>query len=248
MQNGMIDLGDYGKSDWTIMLNDRVIARFTLNEGKKAVIGRSPDADVVIDNTAISRHHSSLELRDGRHYLADLKSTNGTTVNGKKITSKTPITENDVVFLGKFHLTQSVTAPNQTGSLSFISPMELDEETVFVASRKQQMPPGPNALFSPPVNEVFRLTVLEGTAQPKKLSLDGRSSIKIGKDPSCDMVLSGWLVGKTQCYVICKQDRYYIVPQNSWTSTRLNDFAIKEERPLRKGDVIQIKSTRIRFD
>jgi pSer/pThr/pTyr-binding forkhead associated (FHA) protein len=126
--------------------------------------------------------------------------------------------------------------------------MDLDEETVFVASRPQQMPAGPDAQFSPPANEVFRLTVLEGTAQPKRLSLDGRSSIKIGKDPSCDMVLSGWLVGKTQCYVICKQDRYYIVPQNSWTSTRLNDFAIKEERPLRKGDVIQIKSTRIRFD
>lgn len=248
MQNGMIDLGDYAKSDWTIMLNDRVIARFTLNEGNKVVIGRSPDADVVIDNTAISRHHSSLELRDGRHYLADLKSTNGTTVNGKKITSKTPVTENDAIFLGKFHLTQSAAAPGQAQSSSYTTAMDLDEETVFVASKKQRQPSQPGSLLSPAEGEVFRLTVLEGTGQPKILPLDGKSSIKIGKDPACDMVVPGWLVGRTQCYVICKKDRYYIVPQGSWANTRLNDVIIKEERLLRKGDVIQIKSTRIRFD
>lgn len=248
MQNGMIDLGDYAKSDWTIMLNDRVITRFTLNEGSKVIIGRSPDAGVVIDNTAISRHHSSLELRDGRHYLADLKSTNGTTVNGKRITSKTPVTENDAIFLGKFHLTQSAAAPSQAESSSYTTAMDLDEATVFVSSQKQRTAPQPGSLSAPAGDEIFRLTALEGTAWPKTLPLDGKSSMKIGKDPTCDMVISGWLVGKTQCYVICKKDRYYIVPQSSWISTRLNDVSIKEERPLRKGDVIQIKGTRIRFD
>ena len=248
MQDGTINLEDYTKSDWTIMLNDRVITTFTTHEGSKLIIGRSPDADVVIDNTAISRHHSSIELRDGRHYLADMKSTNGTTVNGKKIASKVPVTEKDVIFIGKFRLIQAVT-DEQHASSSYATAMDIDDEaTVFVSSPRQQAAAQPSQTKSPSTNEIYRLTVLEGSATPTMLSLDGKSSVKLGKDPSCDMIIPGWLVGKTQCYVVSKKDRYYIVPQRSWTNTRLNDVIIKEERLLRKGDMIQIKSVKIRFN
>ncbi|MGV1099192.1 FHA domain-containing protein [Thiovibrio sp. JS02] len=249
IQNGMINLEDYTKSDWTIMLNDRVITRFTIHEGGKLIIGRSPDADVVIDNTAVSRHHSSLELRDGRHYLADMNSTNGTTVNGKKITSKVPITEKDVIYIGKFRLTQS-SAADQNASSSYATSMDLDEETVFVSSPRQQQTaaaqPGPQQTAQS--EEAATLTVIEGEASPSNLPLAGKSSVKIGKDPSCDMVIGGWFVGKTQCYVVKKKDKYHIIPQRAWASTKLNDVIITEERLLRRGDIIQIKNTTIRFN
>jgi len=248
MQNGTINLEDYTKSDWTIMLNDRVITTFTTHEGNKLVIGRSPDADVVIDNTAISRHHSSLELRDGRHYLADMKSTNGTTVNGKKIASKVPISEKDVIFIGKFRLIQSA-ADDHNASSSYATAMDIDDEaTVFVSSPRQQASFQPGQAMPASGSEVYRLTVIEGSATPNMLALDGQSSVKIGKDPSCDMIVPGWFVGKTQCYVVSKKDKYYIVPQRSWANTKLNDVIIKEERLLRKGDIIQIKSAKIRFN
>jgi len=248
MQDGTINLEDYTKSDWTIMLNDRVITRFTTHEGNKLIIGRSPDADVVIDNTAVSRHHSSIELRDGRHYLADMKSTNGTTVNGKKITSKVPITEKDIIFIGKFRLVQTA-ADEQHASSSYATAMDIDDEaTVFVSSPRQQAAAQPSNQAPPSSpNEIYRLTVVEGSATPNTLSLDGKSSVKIGKDPSCDMIISGWLVSNAQCYVVSKKDRYYLVPQRSWANTKLNDVIIKEERLLRKGDTIQIKSVKIRF-
>ena len=249
MQDGTINLEDYTKSDWTIMLNDRVITRFTTHEGAKLIIGRSPDADVVIDNTAVSRHHSSLELRDGRHYLADMKSTNGTTVNGKKITSKVPITEKDSIFIGKFRLIQSA-SDEQHASSSYATAMDIDDEaTVFVSAPRQQAQAAAQPVQPAPsnANEIYRLTLLEGDASPATLSLDGKSSVKMGKDPSCDMIIPGWLVSKTQCYVVCKKDKYYLVPQRSWANTKLNDVIIKEERLLRKGDIIQIKSSKIRF-
>jgi pSer/pThr/pTyr-binding forkhead associated (FHA) protein len=247
MQDGTINLEDYTKSDWTIMLNDRVITRFTTHEGSKLIIGRSPDADVVIDNTAVSRHHSSIELRDGRHYLADMKSTNGTTVNGKKITSKVPVTEKDVIFIGKFRLVQTA-SDEQLASSSYATAMDIDDEaTVFVSSPRQQTAAQPSQAAPSSASEVYKLTVIEGNATPNTLSLDGKSSVKIGKDPSCDMIIAGWLVSKTQCYVVSKKDKYFIVPQRSWSNTKLNDVIIKEERLLRKGDTIQIKSVKIRF-
>ncbi len=239
----MIDLGDFTKTDWTIMLNDRVITRFTIHEGTKLTIGRSTDADVVIDNTAISRHHSTIELRDGMHYIADLNSTNGTTVNGKKITSKSPVTEKDVIFIGKFRLTQTPVDAQEESS-SYATSMDLDEETVFVSAQKQQA-------FAPPsdqaADEVFRLTVLEGPGSPSSLSLDAKSSVKIGKDPGCDIIIRGWFVAGVQCYIVSKQDKYYIVPQRSWANTKLNDVIIKNERMLRRGDIIEIKKVKIRF-
>jgi len=248
MQNGTINLEDYIKSDWKIVLNDRVIARFTIPEGGKLIIGRSPDADVVIDNTAISRHHSSLELRDGRHYIADMNSTNGTTVNGKKITSKVPITEKDVVFIGKFRLTQSADE-TQDESSSYSTSMDIDEATVFVSSTKQQNKIGVDASAARPQNstEAFSLTVIEGDSSARSLSLEGKTSIKIGKDPSCDLIIPGFFVSKAQCYIIKKKDKYHVIPQRSWVSTKLNDVSISEERLLRRGDIIQVKRTKIRF-
>jgi pSer/pThr/pTyr-binding forkhead associated (FHA) protein len=245
MQNGMINLEDYTKTDWTIMMNDRVITRFTIHEGTKLTIGRGTDSDVVIDNTAISRHHSTLELRDGMHYIADLNSTNGTSVNGKKITSKVPVTGKDTILIGKFSLSQSKISETEESS-SYATSMDLDEETVFVSAPKvaQQSAQKP----APPQSESdFKLTVIEGSATPGSISIEGKSSIKIGKEQSCDIIIKGWFVAKAQCYIIGKKGKHYIVPQRSWANTKLNDVIIKQERLLRKGDIIEIKNVKIRF-
>ncbi|MCK5404004.1 MAG: FHA domain-containing protein, partial [Desulfobulbaceae bacterium] len=80
---------------WTITLNDKVLKQFTITDGSSLTIGRSADADVVVDNTAISRKHTSLGLKDGIYYLSDLGSLNGTFVNGQKIEKNVPVSEND---------------------------------------------------------------------------------------------------------------------------------------------------------
>jgi pSer/pThr/pTyr-binding forkhead associated (FHA) protein len=77
--------------------------------------------------------------------------------------------------------------------------------------------------------------------------LIGKGSIKIGKDQSCDMILSGLLIADSQCYIVKHDDAFKIVPQRSWAKTFLNGTKIKGEQVLRKGDIIKIRSTKIRF-
>ena len=50
-------------------------------------IGRAHDVDLRLDDTAVSRHHTEIRrLPDGRsHLLVDLGSTNGTSVNGRRV-------------------------------------------------------------------------------------------------------------------------------------------------------------------
>ena len=71
---------------------------FNLNKAS-IVIGRSEDCDVVLSDTSISRSHARLELRRGGYTIYDLGSTNGTRVNGEKITSKT-LMPGDKITLG----------------------------------------------------------------------------------------------------------------------------------------------------
>jgi pSer/pThr/pTyr-binding forkhead associated (FHA) protein len=52
---------------------------------KRVLIGRTDQCDITINDSSVSRKHASIERQDGRFLLQDLKSKNGTLVNGKLI-------------------------------------------------------------------------------------------------------------------------------------------------------------------
>jgi FHA domain len=60
------------------------------------VIGRSKHGGLSIRDPNVSRQHAVIELCEGRYFLVDLGSTNGTFVNGERIT-RVPIGDGDVV-------------------------------------------------------------------------------------------------------------------------------------------------------
>jgi hypothetical protein len=64
-------------------------------------VGRSPEADVVIDDPYASELHARVETRDGGTIVHDLGSTNGTYVNGRRINAPTPVGRGDTVQIGK---------------------------------------------------------------------------------------------------------------------------------------------------
>lgn len=66
-------------------------------------IGRAPDNDLVIDNPTISSKHARIYTYLTVSYIEDLKSTNGTYVNGKRI-QKHILKAGDAVSLGKYEL------------------------------------------------------------------------------------------------------------------------------------------------
>jgi pSer/pThr/pTyr-binding forkhead associated (FHA) protein len=64
-------------------------------------IGRDADNDIVMKESYISGHHAQLiRDSDGKWFIHDLQSSNGTFVNGIKITYAVGVTENDSVLLG----------------------------------------------------------------------------------------------------------------------------------------------------
>ena len=67
-------------------------------------IGRVDGNDLKLPEGAISKRHARCVFRDGKHIIVDLKSTNGTYVNGRKITSPIVIRDDDKICIGQYSL------------------------------------------------------------------------------------------------------------------------------------------------
>ncbi|PYQ50968.1 MAG: adenylate cyclase [Acidobacteria bacterium] len=81
---------------------------YTFTEGE-VLIGRSPDCQIVLKDFGISRTHAKLTVdEEGGVTIADLKSKNGTQVNGVPV-MEAPLKDGDRILLGKFQLTFSKT-------------------------------------------------------------------------------------------------------------------------------------------
>ena len=70
----------------------------------EVTIGRVQGNDIILPKGNISKRHSRIVLKDGKFIIVDLKSTNGTYVNGKKITAPQVIKSTDKVYIGDFTL------------------------------------------------------------------------------------------------------------------------------------------------
>jgi len=85
-------------------------ARKIQANGTPIHIGRSPDCELVLRDSRVSRRHARLTGRDGVLVLTDLGSTNGTRVNGHRIT-EVVLGAGDRITIGETVLTiESATA------------------------------------------------------------------------------------------------------------------------------------------
>jgi pSer/pThr/pTyr-binding forkhead associated (FHA) protein len=71
---------------------------------ERNTIGRSPDAEVFLDDVTVSRNHALVVRRRDGLYVDDLGSLNGTYVNGRRIESHR-LQDGDELQVGKYKLT-----------------------------------------------------------------------------------------------------------------------------------------------
>lgn len=74
---------------------------FTKSE---VTIGRVQGNDIILPKQNVSKRHSRVVVKDGKFIIVDLKSTNGTYVNGRKIASPMVIKQSDKIYIGDFIL------------------------------------------------------------------------------------------------------------------------------------------------
>jgi len=88
---------------------------------EEVTIGRATGSDIVLPRSNISKRHARLVDKHDKVVIVDLRSTNGTYVNGRRITAPELLTYDDKVYIGDFvirlsrpaeqHPSQRMTAP-----------------------------------------------------------------------------------------------------------------------------------------
>ena len=92
-------------------------SEYALSE-QAVIMGREAINDIMLQELEISRRHASITFVDGRHIIEDLDSTNGTFVNGRRISTPITLRDGDLIDLG------------DTVSLVYSSPTQPDDATL----------------------------------------------------------------------------------------------------------------------
>ncbi len=74
--------------------------RYSLN-APSVVLGRSSEADILIDDTGVSRRHLEIRSGHGTAQAIDLGSTNGSYVNGHKVVGTSELADGATITMGR---------------------------------------------------------------------------------------------------------------------------------------------------
>lgn len=189
---------------------------FPLKPEKQIIIGRSSELDMVLVEDMVSRKHAKIQFSDGKVTIEDLGSTNGTFVNGEKIT-QARLKEGDRILIG----TSILKLVQQAGST-----LNLDENQVkknleaaaaATASRRTSSMTGKiEEVPLPDLLQLFHTSKKNGV-----LVVKGESEAKI-------------YLRQGRIYYACIDDNHDLGPQKSFNriiTWEQGDFELRASEP-----------------
>jgi pSer/pThr/pTyr-binding forkhead associated (FHA) protein len=112
--------------------------------GADITIGRDPSADIVINIPEVSRKHARLRQETGGFVLEDLGSTNGTFVNGQRLSSPHSLRHGDTIMLGEaVALGYESATPQYDPNATIVSSSTPSADQTVLAQEPAAQPPPP---------------------------------------------------------------------------------------------------------
>ncbi|MDH4105537.1 MAG: FHA domain-containing protein [Gammaproteobacteria bacterium] len=225
-------------------LDGQVLAEYNMSK-ERYTVGRLPDNDIRIDNSAVSGHHALVINILNDSFLEDLNSTNGTYVNGKLI-KKHALQHGDVITVGH-HALRFVDSETEESQDEFEKTMVIsprDAANLVAGSPKAAAAmQAPQAAAASPAfpNGVLpraKLQVLSGQFAGRELDLV-KTLTTLGRP------------GVQVAAITRRSDGFYIVHVESGKEgdyPLVNGSAIgPQARKLRDNDVVQLAGVKMGF-
>lgn len=87
-------------------------------EKVEITIGRAPHSHLVLDADGVDNRHARIVIKDGRFIVVDMRSTTGTHVNGRRLTSPLVVRPGDAISIGEFALALDRPGVNERANLA----------------------------------------------------------------------------------------------------------------------------------
>ncbi len=228
----------------TLSFKDNIIAEFQIEKGQSLTIGRKASNDIPIENLAVSGHHAKIDAVGDGFLLTDLKSKNGSFVN-KQLISSHWLKHQDAITIGKHTLTfayrDDEERPDDTaGEMDQTMVMDTDKYRDMLAQTAPEVAAAPGGEKEP----VHILSYLSGGEGDIKLS---KKLTKIGKSSTSDIVVGGFMMGKTAATISKKPQGYSLSYVDGMTKPKVNGVVVKESVNLKEFDIIEIGSIKLQF-
>lgn len=141
-----------------VVITEEGGARRRLDFSKAEVtVGRVQGNDVVLAKRNVSKQHARLSVEGEKAVVVDLNSTNGTWVNGRKITSPHPLKTGDKIYIADFIIT--------------LEPHDEDRSESSAPERVSEPPPLPSKSSMP-----IDVSIPVQSSMPVKTSMPSRAS------------------------------------------------------------------------
>lgn len=220
---------------------DTVIQETDLEKGIVA-IGRRPDNNIIIDNQAVSGHHAIIEAQWDQLFVEDLKSLNGTYLNGQRI-NRAELFNKDVLLIGvhaleivfdKDRLGDPMAAAGRGRSMSETVVITPDEQKKILLAANKAIP-----------DVLGGFLVIQGSSDQNNYVFKEKVS-SIGKEKGSAIRLKGFFAPKQAALVNRRKEGYFITPTGSKT-IKVNGEAIHHRYDLKDGDIVDIGRLKLQF-
>ena len=224
----------------TLKFKDRNVAEYRIDAGKSLTIGRKAENDVVIDSLAVSGHHAKIDLVGESYYLTDLQSTNGSFVNEIKISSH-PLAHGDIISIGKHTL---VFAYADDENRPDAPEEEMNQTMVMDTNMHRAMLKKSETQRTAVQDKMATMVILAGGKGEIGIS---KKLFKIGKDPSSDYQVGGFLVGQTAATISQRPDGYYLSYVEGLAKPKVNGKPVKDTVLLNEFDKVEIGKVKMQL-
>jgi pSer/pThr/pTyr-binding forkhead associated (FHA) protein len=255
-----------------LLFEGRVLKETAVSHTAAVTIGRLPDNTIVIDNSAVSSRHVRIAREGPQFVVEDLESTNGTFVNGDKVT-KRALRHGDTILVGKHKIffdrmgeaefegadLPGRDMPDFGGTVI----LDADQQQRLLAAAQARMqartaahkiavpapvteaPAAPAPPPPPPKPRVVgRLHVLSGRSDLSEYRLDA-STAAIGADNAALVRLHGWFKPRLALEIARMGESYVATPVAG--KTLVNGQRLQGRRGLVHGDVLEVAGLELEF-
>jgi pSer/pThr/pTyr-binding forkhead associated (FHA) protein len=200
-------------------------------------IGRK-QADIILDDGKMSSTHAEIRRTGNKFFIKDLKSTNGTYLNRKPISSA-PLMDQDVVELGRTTLCFYEDTRDYHGANADAEIPTPRRKTEIEVTNTQEMMTTTKTLQQVPI----KLQILQGPDEGKRFSFR-KSHILIGRK-GADVALLDVDISRAHAMVeVLGGASIFLRDLESTNGTFLNGRKVQVER-LKPGDEIGVGNTKI---
>ena len=198
------------------------------------LIGRDPGNDLALDDDRVSRYHAELRWENGRPWLVDLASLNGTRVNQLAVSGRSPLHDRDIIEVGSHRYRFENRAPQLAPGAG----EAVGQDGAAGAEPETRKTAGISGAFSAS-GPTLALVWSAGAAAASAWTLKAPVTT-IGRDASCGIALPDDSVSRVHAQITRQPKGYFVVDLESSNGVFLNGEAVTSPAQIIAGDVLRL--------